>query len=463
MAALAVFALCWRWMDALGDTFWYVAVGRLVVNQGALPVQDPFTYTATDAPWTLLMPGSYVSFALTERYLGLTALLFSCALIEAAAWVLVWMQARSSVARWALLPLVLVGPWLQRDDLAARGQVFGDLGLAILLVLLLRCLKMGSARRPLFAAWALPLGAVWTNLHPSELLGLLLPPAFALGLFIEQRTIDTRIRAMVVLWAGFLLGCLVNPYGAALPIEHADLALRASTRNIDLFRPPDFGRVDVWLVFGAAAGAFLWVLKNRRTRGAEALVLFCLVVAAASGRRYLPLLLLTTIAFLGHECRLRVVVPRRFGRAGEAIRAVVLGALLLWGASTAKDPLQHVPAASVRFIDEHRLPGRYFNPYHFGGYLDYAWGPRGRVFIDGRNQLFDAGVTLEAHDHITLALPGWERLLAIYGVRTALVERGSPLSQVLAHHPGWERRFSEPFAEVFVRRTRDARVAPAPK
>ncbi len=441
-------------MDALGDTFWYVAAGRVVLDTGALPSFDPFSYTAPEKPWTLLMPGSYTLFALTERQFGLTALLALCAAVEGLAWTLCWTRAAPGAPRALLLPLVLLGPWLQRDDLAARGQVFGDLCFCLLLVLLLECTKATRTRGLVWTVAAVPLGALWTNLHPSALLALVVPPCFALGLLLEQRAFDTRVRSVGALWAGLMVGSLMNPYGAALPIEHLSLALSSSTRSLDLFLPPDFRRSDVWIVLVVSAGGLVWVLRSGRARLARALLLFGMLVAGVGGRRYLPLLLMTTVAFLGHGCRLRLEALEAYRRWLLALGGVTLSCLVAWGLGTEKDPLKHVPTRSVAFIARHHLPQRFFNPYHFGGYLDYAWGPRGVVFIDGRNQVFDGGHTFEAHHHITLALPGWERLLAIYGVNTALVERGSPIAEALARHPAWQRRFSEPIAEVFVRRGR---------
>ena len=82
LAVLAVLAIVWRYMDALGDTFWYVAAGRWMLDTGRLPQTDPFTFTALGSPWIAWTPLSYVAFALIERHTGLFGLLVAASLVS---------------------------------------------------------------------------------------------------------------------------------------------------------------------------------------------------------------------------------------------------------------------------------------------------------------------------------------------------------------------------------------------
>src|SRR5690606_11065811 len=58
---------------ASGDLFWHLEMGRWILEHRALPVQDPFSFTATQ-PAELQEYGSQTLFALTERALGLGGL-----------------------------------------------------------------------------------------------------------------------------------------------------------------------------------------------------------------------------------------------------------------------------------------------------------------------------------------------------------------------------------------------------
>jgi hypothetical protein len=116
-----------------------------------------------------------------------------------------------------------------------------------------------------------------------------------------------------------------------------------------------------------------------------------------------------------------------------------------------KDPWRDVPVVEARLIDELGLPDRVANIYHWGGYLDYVWAGHRKVFIDGRNQLYDRRVF---DDSLRLAsLNAWEAILDDYGVNTVLWERGSPLDRALGASPDWVRVRRGRIAVVYVRRS----------
>jgi hypothetical protein len=51
------------------------------------------------------------------------------------------------------------------------------------------------------------------------------------------------------------------------------------------------------------------------------------------------------------------------------------------------------PQRAVPYLDQQAVAGPTFNPYGWGGYLMWKWGPNHRVFIDGRSELYEeAGV-----------------------------------------------------------------------
>ena len=130
--------------------------------------------------------------------------------------------------------------------------------------------------------------------------------------------------------------------------------------------------------------------------------------------------------------------------------AAVGGVTTVSGCSMDKDPWRDVPAVEARLIDELKLPDRVANAYHWGGYLDYAWNGRRKVFVDGRNQLFENGAFEDAQRLSQLV--DWTDVLDRNAINTVLWERGSPLDWALSRSADWLLVRRGRIAVVYTRR-----------
>ncbi len=450
---VALFAATWRNMDLLGDSFWSVATGQWLLAHRRLPVEDPFSYTA-ERPWIVHMPLSQVLFATVMQRFGAMGLVLFGSLLFTGALLLLWLpHARGIAARMGVWPLVL---WLvieQADDLCVRGQVFGDLGYAVLLLLLFR-IRDGRA---VHGAMAIALGCLWINLHASVFLAVVMPVAFGAAVLAAPATRRPSLGPWIRFSALAAAGTLINPYGIRLVGDLVTLMGASSTHRIDLFRPPDFASPRTWLTLALVAGMMIASLRSRTPEAGvpEALMLGALLLAGCAARRYEPLGLGFSIVVLGRMLcrRLSPDAPwgRAFARPARLGMAALAAALSFRDVRVDKDPWRDVPVVEARLIDELGLPDRVANIYPWGGYLDYVWAGHRKVFIDGRNQLFDRRVF---DDSVRLAsLDGWEAILDEYGVNTVLWERGSPLDRALATRPDWVQVRRGRIAVVYVRKS----------
>lgn len=467
VVALALALFAYRWMDLLGDTFWSAATGRAVLERAAWPTVDPFSFTAGTTRWVVHMPMTQLVFAaivdglaraqsvtpsaagapLPVPVASLTALAAFGALVEGAALaLLVVPHARSRAGRTLGMVAAAAIVLVQRDDLSVRGQLFGDLGFAALLVLIARA-KDGK-RVPLWQPFAL--SAAWINFHSSFFLAAALPLFYAAMTALDRE--ERRATKGFVAFAGAAaLGSLVNPHGAALPVDLVRLLLRSSTAAIDLFQPPDLGRLDVVVALLATLAASAYALRRPR-HTTEALALVTLACGASMARRYLPL-----AAMMALVVALRAAPPLPARAVGAPWLAVVALALAAIGVSARKDPYRDVPAVEAALVESLPLAGHVAHPYHWGGYFDFAWHERRRTFIDGRNQLFESGAfdaerRLAQGDHI-------EETLSAYRINTVVWERGALVHAWLLQSPAWEVVHEGRIAVVF-RRTTPVRVAP---
>ncbi len=454
MSLALVVALVWSNMAILGDGFWTLATGRWILAHHALPTSDPFTYASAPGRWIVHMPLCQVALAWLDAHAGLTLVMVAGTAIEVAAVLVLWLgNARTFLARVATFPLALLLLHAGARDLSVRGQLFGDLGFAVLLLCLVRFAR-GARVHP---AIPLLLGALWANTHPSFLLAIALPVAWLVLSRLDPADERPALRPLLVFTALVGVGTLVNPYGPTLHVDVIRLLFDPTTAGVDLFRSPPFHSL-LWLGL-IASGLFVAWLRLARGRAprrrSDAALLLAFVAATCWARRYGTLLAGMELAIAG--CALSHEMPAAVSR--RLTDRVVLGAAAVEALAAALlltadvSPLRDVPVGAAACIHQHHLPGNVMNPYHWGGYLDYAWNGRPKAFIDGRNQLFDNG----AHaDSLVLdaAATGWERLLDVYSVRTVLWARGEPLDRTLARQPDWQLVCRGRLANVYVRRAR---------
>lgn len=448
VAVLSLFAYGWSQMDLLGDTFWYIATGRYVLEHRAFPLDELFSYAAVRGPWFVNMPLSEPLFAWIADHLGVRALLAICTAVFGTALTLFWLpHAKGTVARLLTWPLVVFAIYVERGDLSARSQTIAYLFIAVLFLCMFR-LRDGKA----VTRWLpLLLGAVWINVHPSWLVGVLVPVGFAVALRVSPREGRPTPTQFLLFSALLALGGFINPYGHRLVLEILRFMTAESTTAIDLFRSPDFRSPEIVIALFLAVATMFGCLVSASRQTPEALIMLAMIAMTCVSRRYVNILMAYEIVLAG-----RLLQSMAWTRTEPSVRWLVLASSLPVGLAAfslqePKEPWQHMPVEAAQFIEENKLPDNVMNMLHWGGYLDYAWRGRRRIFIDGRTTQFENGVLT---DYVTLynAGAGSRDLLDVYIVNTVLGEGGSPLDVALSRDPDWRLAFRKGIAVVYVRR-----------
>lgn len=110
------------------------------------------------------------------------------------------------------------------------------------------------------------------------------------------------------------------------------------------------------------------------------------------------------------------------------------------------------PAAE--FLRKYPVPGKMFNFFDIGGFLDWQLYPEALTFIDGRT--YNQEVFME-HQVVTGAAPGWEKVLEKYGINYIVLKSMDssgtilPIIPALAGDPNWALVFSDGLFVIFVR------------
>jgi hypothetical protein len=240
-----------------------------------------------------------------------------------------------------------------------------------------------------------------------------------------------------------------GPAGLLYPLRYVE-AGDWGLRHISEWQSPDFhDPVQLGLLVLIVA-----LLANgmRATPGWLQFMAAGGVIGALLATRNVPLtamLAMPTLAF-GLDDRLpvrsvirsqRVVRARRWMEMGVAAVVIAATALIVPGlpavASEQTIP-RNFPVAAVDRLEDLDSDAHVFAEYHWGGYVTYRLFHSGaRVFVDGRNDMFDEAI-LDDHVIIRNAGDGWEELLARYGRTDAiLLPPAAALVDGAAQDAGW--------------------------
>ncbi|MBI5478921.1 MAG: tetratricopeptide repeat protein [Deltaproteobacteria bacterium] len=436
-ALLAVFRL-WDW-----DVWFHLAYGREVLAQRALPRVDPFTLASAGSS---CLNGEWlfgVLLHLVERAGGIPGVTLFKALIVAATFLLLFLDARgprrAAVAATLAVGLALVAA---RGRFYERPEIFMLLFVALEVALLDRFLRRGGR-----GIWLLPLVQLaWVNLHPSAVLGPALIAAFLSGSLLlaglgrlagtAPAGAATRRRAGVLAAVLALVtgASGLNPTGfkhltAVVDYVAPSLLGRTAATSpavaagdvarhyIAELKPLQLG--DLKTAFGAlllltALALFVWLASRARrvarregaAPGAARLVaaldldlvrvpLAAFAVAQAlKANRFVALaaVLLAPLA-----ARLFAAAwagrPHWPARRTAAAAALVAAALVGLGAvELARSPFMpglgvhpsHFPDRATQWMLATGVKGPLLNTLHFGGFLEWAAYRRIQPVLDGR-------------------------------------------------------------------------------
>jgi hypothetical protein len=164
--------------------------------------------------------------------------------------------------------------------------------------------------------------------------------------------------------------------------------------------------------------------------------------------------------------------PRpRFAAGYATIVGVVVLALVAFGGTTLAFSFSQLEYGmgitehkfsfkAAEFLRRNPVPGRMFNFFDIGGFLDWQLYPGALTFIDGRT--YNQQVFMD-HQSVTGGMPGWERIVDKYGVTYFVLKTMDssgmilPIVPLLANNPNWPLVFSDGLFVIFVRDTPELR------
>lgn len=456
------------------DFWWQARTGQLILENGAIPRHDPFSYTSGGERWYVHEWLTEVFFYLGYAHWGDWSLLaYRCGLTLLVAFLVFQRSRRHGAGDAAAMTATLAALMILRNYADLRPQMVSYALLAGLLLLLDRQESLPPRRLLL----ALPAAfAVWANLHGGVVVGLAILWIWIAGAWAEAWWSGSRRWPATVTAAALAssLAALVNPIGWNIylypfrVLGHPDVLGYITEWFSPNFHNPAHRAFELLLI---ATPAVMILAPRRRGHPAasEVLVLAALAHAALYSQRNTVLFGIAAAPVLASGLsrlwlsRQAQACPRPRFNLAPAGFAVACACLLaaVWTMRPSYSPgqwlerslrMDRFPVAAAGRLNSGEWPGRIYNDYVWGGYLIWRLYPRRLVFVDGRAEIYYRSGAFDDEIKIHEVKQGWREALDRWKVDVVVTNRRQRLASALLADPGWQTAFVGPVEAVFTRR-----------
>lgn len=450
------------------DFFWHLTAGQLISETGKIPATDPFSFTWFGRPWT---PHEWLSELLIYRLffaVGRIGALLAFGLFPVAIFgTLAAALARQGARAFALGMPFALGAFVLIGYVTLRPQAVSWLLLAVLIWFLLAA-RPEHPRRMLLLV---PLFVLWANLHGLYVIGLGVVGLYALFTLAGRTPMSPAKGWCLATLAGVIGASLLTPagpIGILYPLRYID-AGDWGLANIQEWQSPNFhepAHIGFLLLIVA-----LGLNGGRRTPGWLVALSWIGVALGLLALRNAPIAVVFSMPalVLGLEARLRERDARRARRPMAPSRAlgrrmmelaaavvIVVGSAVVLiphdlDASIDRNLARRFPVAGIDRLLQLAPDANLLAEYGWGGYaISRIYVHGGRVFVDGRNDMYSQQV-LEDYSTIRAADPGWQELATRYGVEAILLPPTTTLTRGPAAAAGWCEAYRDVVQVLYLR------------
>jgi hypothetical protein len=467
------------------DLWGHVRFGQAVLQLHHLVLHDPHSYSAPGHYWNNHEWLSEVLMAAIFNHagvFGLIALKLACTTVMILALAGALAETGSStLVQFAVLigSAVVIKPQLQ-----FRPQSFTFALLAVLIYLLTR-----DAYRRAGRLWlAVPILALWANLHGGFIMGIA-----AIGTYTAvsglQDVMAGRgyIRAirLAAITGATTLATLATPYGLGTwetvghalhnpytrtvieewqPLASAALAHWQQNRFL-------ISNYDIGIAMMAAAGVS-WAMTIEAVDLPLFAIAVVMAIAAFISTRNLPIAMIALAAPLARHlprawhsiasAKVSARPPQRSGWINQAILIALSIAIFIQSGFFSRSLISPdpYPASACEFMRQHQQSGNILSTFEWGEYLIWNMAPESKVFIDGR---YDTVFPLEIIYKFALFnfnLPGGDAVLSEYPHDFVLIKPDSRSRKLMDARADWKLIYDDASSRLYA--CRDSAAAKIP-
>lgn len=337
---------------------------------------------------------------------------------------------------------------------------------------------------------------IWSNLHGSFPLGILMVAARCFGDFVGSLYHKTRStfeqdstvakpqvdewgrrQSLILLICTIIASCL-NIRGATfLQYVIGYLTSPKIQAHSDEWRSIDFSfAAPVWSFLALSMMLiFVWVYSKTKPRLGEFCYMIFLFCASLYAMRLIPYFALASVVAMSAqfgELRLRnslLGMPiigkiiNADNRASEselslsrqrwlfiALAALLSLCFLLLPTTRVNDfDPDRMPVKAVDYLRDHKIDGLGFVKDNWGAYVN--WRLNQAIFIDDKTDFYSQTL-VDDYTTIFMTTPGWEEVLSKYHFNYVLIPKGLPLEFMLSQKQEWNKVYEDPVAVLFIKK-----------
>lgn len=468
------------------DLWGHVRFGQAMLSQGHIAWRDPYSYSAPGHLWlnhewlTELIMGTLYNhlnvFGLKLMKLGCCALVV--VFIAAA-------ESETGAPPLIQFAILITAAVIMEPQIQIRPQVFTFALLAALIYLLARDVYGRSARLWL----AIPMLAVWANLHGGFVIGIATMAIYT-AVSAVQDIVDHRGTARALrlgaITALAIVATLATPYGVGTwravlralfdpytriviedwqPLtsglkEHMGIVafgmiykelgvLLMATLLLSYILTPSKDDLPLVAVAAVMSVAALLAVRNLPI----AVIAICVPLA-----RHLPLALERRLPGIRHAPSASHPAPH----SNQAILAAV-ALVVFWSSDffsnrlTTTDPY---PVSACAFMKDHGLKGNVLGQFAWGEYLIWHFAPDSKVFMDGRYDTVYPRRILEVFFVFNYDQPGAEIALNKFPTDYVLIAPDIPGRKFMDSRKDWILVYSDVWSCLYARANSSAAHIP---
>jgi hypothetical protein len=469
------------------DLWGHVRFGLAVLTQGHLVHHDPYSYSVPSHIWNNHEWLAEVLMAAVFKHAGVPGLVmlkFACTALT----VLMMVAALGETGATPLLQfgVLLFSIVVIRPELQFRPQEFTFTMLAAVLWLL----TCDTYRRDGKLWIAIPILAIWANLHGGFIMGVAALGTYAIVAGAQDLLAGRgygRLLKLIGIAIAATLATLATPYGIANWETVAHALRNPYTRLIITeWYPLTTTIYRKWIEAGfrisnyevglalMIALAICWTVTIEAQDLALVAVAALMAAAAVVSTRNLPIAAMAIAVPLVRHMSLmlarRCPAARGPGRVGRLwwpnqIVLVMLSLYLLvssGGFETRIPAAEPYPVGACDFMNRHGLAGNILNDFNWGEYLIWH-ARRSKVFIDGRYDTVYPFDLIGRYAVFYFDRQGGAKLLGEYSHDFVMLRRSSPAIALMDSQPDWKLIYRDDAACLYApRNSAAARIANAP-
>ncbi|MBW1811335.1 MAG: hypothetical protein JRJ87_24315 [Deltaproteobacteria bacterium] len=479
------------------DIWWHLKTGELILNLMNLPQENIFSFSAPGHYWLPHEWLAEVVFFGIYNYLGPLGLIAFGILLNAIACALIYkLTVRYSNSPYISALITLLAALMMLGNFSLRPYLFGN----IFFVCTLHAMEEPSAGGRIRPVILFLLFAAWANFHGSFIIGLALILLYAAAKLTTQLVSGARnfsqVKPFLLDFVVALVACVVTPnhvFGLIFPLIYIQKAFSSDVNyltNISEWQPAGLSTpLGQMITFYLMFCGFAIVGSRRTPKPVHIGLLVAFATFAYTSIRNIPLLGIaaTTVlarhlpTTLGRTWRMltkRTFLSILFGRLhnksvelDRRSRGVLLPALAVIGlivifvlpASSgisyrSLTKVESLPDLSPNFyprgliveMDKRDSINRVFNYFNWGGAFIWTFYPRGRVFIDQRNDCYPEEV-FKNYFAVHRLERDWREVLDRWRIDTIAYPPNERLTKALREESSWKVVYEDRQAVLFER------------